>query len=240
MSVKLLPKSKIQELKANERSLEIREGAKLATRVDGLRELHAKTEQSLEQYRVSTLSAINEEITKLNTEKETLIGEVKLLRDEYEVLLPEIPLKREELAKFEKSLKSWEKKLEKREEKAALIEIDVIEALEGADNSRIHAEDDERISRNLIIQTNIKKQEAENVLNVAKSIQERVNREKRDIESSLNLRELGIETKEKELSRKEIELMNTKKQLDDETIKVADIKATLERSLARLKAGRRA
>lgn len=238
MAVKLLPKSEIANLKAKEQEREIKEGVKIATRVDGLRELYSETEQKLEKYRTVTLEKIGEEITSLNSKKEELLGNINQLQGKYDAMMPEMATKRTELAQFEKSLNGWERKLEKREENSSLMEIDVMEALQKAEDSRLHNEDNERISRNLLIQTNEKKYEAEQTLKTARNIQDKIYSDKKDIESSLELRELSIKTKEQELSSKEISLMNDRKEFEKEKIKVADKQATLERSLARLKAGR--
>lgn len=238
MSIKLLPKSEIANLKAKDQEREIKEGIKIATRVDGLRELQSKTEQDLERYRTVTLERIGEEIKSLNSKKEELLGNISQLQGKYDAMLPEMATKRTELAQFEKSLNGWERKLEKREENASLMEIDVMEALEKAEGSRIRNEDNERISRNLLVQSNEKKEESEKTLKTVRKIQDQVYADKKNIEEALNLRELSIQTKENELSSKELSLINEKKEFEKEKIKVLDRQATLDRSLARLKAGR--
>lgn len=238
MSVKLLQKSELQSLKAKERALEVREGVKLATKVDGLRELAVKTEQELEKYRISTLESITKEITKATEEKEKITSELRTLKEEYDLLLPEIPIKRKELAEFEKTLMKWEHKLEKREEKAGLSEIDVAEALDAAESTRIMNEDNERISRNLLIQANKSKIEAEQTLITARNIQDQANKERQESEATLNLRELSIKTKEQELSRTESILMNDQRELINEKRKVDDMRQTLQRSIERIKNNR--
>lgn len=238
MPVKLLPKSQLQALKEKERSIEVREGVKLATRIDGLRQLQANTEQQLETYRVATLTQIGEEISVLNSEKERISAELKLLKEEYEVLMPEIPLKRAELSQFEKKLMSWDKRLEKREGKADLLEIDIAEAMKNAENLFIRHQDNERISRNVLIQANKKREEAESTLVVARNIQERAYKDKDEIETLLSLREISIKSREKELSNKEISIMKQKREIDRKEVKVEDMRQTLERSLDRIRQGR--
>jgi hypothetical protein len=238
MAVKLLPKAAIAELKAKETSREIQEGAKLATRVDGLRTLWAKTEQDFELYKTSTLAAINEEITKANNEKERLTSEIKKMQVKYDTMMPEISMKRQELAQFEKSLTSWDKKLEKREENVLLGEIDIADATKKAEDARIRAENDERISANLLKQANEKKEQAEVVLVIAKNLRTTAEKEKKDIEQSLSLREMAIKAQEQELLTQQMNLQSDRKLLSIEKIRVADMRATLERSLERLKQGR--
>ena len=227
-------------MKAKATSREIQEGAKIATRVDGLRSLWAKTEQDFELYKTSTLTAIQAEITKATEEKEQLTGELRRLKAEYELLLPEIPLKRQELSKFEKRLMSWEKKLEKREEKAGLLEIDVQEAKQKAEFAKARHEDNERISRNLLIQANKKSQEANETLLTAKSILATAEKEKKEMENVLTLREMSIKSQEQELLTNQMNLASDRHLLAIEKAKVADMRATVQRSIERLKAGRMA
>ena len=238
MSVKLLPKSELASLKAKAQGREIQEGAKIATRVDGLRSLWAKTETDFELYKTSTLTAIQAEITKATEEKEQLTTLVNKLKAEYELLLPEIPLKRQELSKFEKRLMSWEKKLEKREEKAGLLEINVQEALQKAEFAKGRHEDNERISRNLLIQANKKSQEANDTLMTAKSIIATAEKEKKEMENVLTLREMSIKSQEQELLTNQMNLASDRHLLAIEKAKVADMRATVQRSIERLRQGR--
>lgn len=240
MGVKLLDKSKLNELKAKERDVEVREGMKIATRIDGLRELFSKTQEELEKHKAATLVQIGREVSVLDAKKEELLGKIGHLQSKYDALLPEMTMKRTELAQFEKSLKGWEKKLEKREESARLMELDVMEALQKTEDSRIRTEDDERIARNLLKEATDNRSESQNTLERARNIEEKVYKDKKEIKESLNLRELSIRANEKDLLEKELLIMKERKEFEKEKVKVNDMRATLERSLERLKAGRRA
>lgn len=238
MGVKLLPKSKLAELKASQTSREIAEGLKVANRVDGLREVWAKTEQDFESYKISALAQINDEISQANIEKDKVFSELRRLKEEYDTLLPEIPMKRAELAKFEKKLFAWERKLEKREEKSALAEIDIAEAVKGAESARFINEDNERISRNILVQANRDREEAKNTLKTARGIHDQAVSEQQSIEAGLILREYAMGTREKEISKKELALINDRGYLEKEREQVKDQRDTLQRSLARIKEGR--
>ena len=238
MGVKLLQKSEIASLKAKAQGREVQEGVKIATRVDGLRELWSKTESDFELYKTSTLAAIQDEVVKANEEKQKIDGELRTLKAEYEQLLPEIPMKRAELAAFEKRLTAWEKKLVKKEDGVALGEIDIAEARQRADFAKVRNEDNERISRNLLIQANKKKQDADEALLKARSIQATAEKEKKDIEQSLSLREMAIKAQEQELLTNQMNLASDRKVLAVEKVRVNDMRQTLERSLERLKQGR--
>jgi hypothetical protein len=238
MALRLLPKSEIASLKAKEQSRQIEEGVKVAKRVDALRETYAKTEQELEAYRIATLGAIGDEIRVLGDKKEKLSGELHDMQQKYDSLMPDISIKRNELRQFEKSLKGWEQKLEKREESAALAEIDVAEAKKKTEMLLISQEDNERISRNLLLDAENKKKEAQTTLDTAKKVRERAYIDHENMDAVLKLREFTIKTKEQDISKKELELMNKERGLDKEKIKVADMRETLDRALKRIKEGR--
>jgi len=236
--IKLLPKSKVAENKAKSDLRNVQEGVKIATRIDGLRELWGKTEQDFEKYKTSTLALINEEINELKGKKEKLIAELREMQSKYDSLMPDISTKRAELYKFEKKLGLWESKLDKREEDAALLEIDVAEALEKAENARIRNEDNERISANLVIQAQEKRTEAKQKLDEAKNLRDKTEIERKEVESGLILREYGIKSKEQELSNKELILINERKELEAEKIILKDRQETLQRTLQRMKENR--
>lgn len=238
MGVKLLSKNEISAQKAKAQGRDIQEGVKIATRVDGLRELWSKTEQDFELYKTSTLAAIQEEIINLSNKKETLIGEVRQMQSKYDSLMPDIATKRTELAQFEKSLTSWDKKLEKREEASLLAELDVSEAVKIAEDARERAENDERISANLLKQANEKKELAQKALISARNIESTAEKEKKEIEQSLLLREMSIKAQEQELLTNQMNLASDRKLLSIEKIKVADMRATVQRSIERLREGR--
>lgn len=238
--IKLLPKSSLQEQKAREKMREISEGAKLASRVDGLRETYSKVEQDLEKYRTATLEAIGKEIKDLDEKKNVLSDEIKVMQRKYDRMMPEISTKRTELAQFEKSLKAWEKKLEKKDESSELMELDVMEAKQKAELSLSVQQDNERITANLLMQADKKRNEAQKTLEIAKTIQEKAHSDKKDIEAEINLREFSIKSKETELSNMELKLITDRKALEVEKVQVADQRATLARAMQRLKEGRHA
>lgn len=87
MVMRLLKKKEIDKLKAADRKREIDEGIKLATRVDGLRQLAASEETQLETFRVETLKSIHEETAEAIIKRDTLTKEVAELEDRKKVAL---------------------------------------------------------------------------------------------------------------------------------------------------------
>jgi chromosome segregation ATPase len=238
--IKLLPKSDLAKEKAKQTSREIQEGVKIATRVDGLRSLWAKTEQDFEKYKIATLGAIQKDIDSLNGKKDNLSVELHEMQSKYDSLMPDIVSKRLELAQFEKSLTSWEKKLDKREEGLNIFEKEVNDSFKKVEDSRIRTEDNERISQNLLHAADEKNKQAQIALSTANNIQDEARISKTEIEKLLNDRENIINEKEKELAEEDLLLMNERKDLDKDKIKVNDMRQTLERSIQRIKEGKRA
>ncbi len=219
---------------------EISEGAKLASRVDGLRETYSKVEQDLEKYRTATLEAIGKEIKDLDGKKNVLSDEIKVMQRKYDRMMPEISTKRTELAQFEKSLKAWEKKLEKKDEASELMELDVMEAKQKSELSFSVQQDNERITANLLTQADKRNKEAQQTLETARAIREVAYSKKHDAEEEISLREFSIKSKETDLLKKEMELEAKEKELNIEQIRVKDQRETLQRALQRLKEGRHA
>lgn len=238
MSVKLLPKSAIAEQKAKAQRREIEEGMKVATRVDGLRQTYAKAEQELEAWRAATLASIGEEIRKLDEKKERLSADINVMQSKCDRMMSEISTKRRELAQFEKSLRTWEKNIGDREEKVLLDELEIAEAKSKAELYLSAQKDNERITANLLVEANKKKNEAQDTLETARKVQEKAYSDKKDIEAEMSLREFSIKTKEQEILKKEMQLDEREKELNIEKIKVNDMRQTLNRSLERIRKGR--
>jgi chromosome segregation ATPase len=239
MPVHLLPKSEIANLKAKQASRDVAEGVKIATRVDGLRELWSKTEQDFEIYKTSTLAAIQKEIDALESKKEKLSEELKQMKVRYDSIIPEITSKQAELAQFKKSLRTWENKLDKREDEVKVSENNANESFKESEVLRINAEDNERITANLLRQATEKRNESQITLETAREVQEKAYELKKEIESALEERENSIKEKEKQLVGDDLLLMNERKNFEIEKIRVNDIRQTLLRSIQRIKEGKR-
>jgi FtsZ-binding cell division protein ZapB len=238
MGVKLLQKSELQNLKAKEQTRQIEEGVKVATRIDGLRELYSKTEQELEKYRTATLMGIQKEISELKEKEDELSAKVKVLQAKYDSMKPDMEAKKAELKEYEKFLGSWDKKLTKREKENSDWELELDDKRQKTEFSLARQEDNERISINLLIEADGKRIEAEQSRQEARNMMAKADTERKDNEAAFILREFSISQKEKELSIMQTELMKGKKELEKEKIQVADQRATLQRSIARIKAGR--
>lgn len=100
--MRLLQRSAVVKAKTNEREQAIAEGAKLAKRVDALRELSAKEEKQLMDFREKTMDTIRVEIERLNQEKRVLVGEIKSLGIERKLLLEPLDASWDEIVRAQK------------------------------------------------------------------------------------------------------------------------------------------
>lgn len=102
MPIKLLPKSEIAKAKVKDRQLEIQEGAKLASRVDNLRETVATEEKALSDFRREALSSIQKDIEELTAHKNALGQEVVFLEERKQAALAPFTVRKAQIRHEEK------------------------------------------------------------------------------------------------------------------------------------------
>lgn len=103
--MKLLPqKSDIEKSKQIERKFQIDQGVELAKNIDDMRELRAREETSLKQWRKQTIAAIQIEINQKNLEKESLNDDIAALREVRQSLLEPLNAEWKELNQAEETL----------------------------------------------------------------------------------------------------------------------------------------
>jgi len=235
MRVKLLPKSELSALKAKQASREIQEGVKIATRVDGLRELWAKTEQDFDAYRTATLSAIQKEIDALGGKRDSLSGELREMRKKYDAMLPGIPVKRKELAQLERNLQTMAEKLDEREHATVSMEIDVANAMKKAEDSVERNLKNESASANALAQSVRNKEESENLLQSTRKIRETAEREKEEAERYFDMRESGIKAREDAILVQQVGNARVARENALERIRITDQWAQLQRTADKLR-----
>ncbi len=130
--IRLLPKSEIDRAKALDRQREIDEGKKLATRVDGLRQTHAKEEAELQSFRSKTLAQIQLEINGEIERLENAKRKVKEKRDELLSLsgpldkawLYYVTSEKKQIAEMKSSIEQKSAQLQAKLEQQALLKKD--------------------------------------------------------------------------------------------------------------------
>jgi hypothetical protein len=238
MPIRLLKKSELATAQSLDRSREIAEGLKISRKVDNLRELQANEEQTLEKFRVETLTAIQAEISGFVASKEALVSEVRELQKKLDGMLPSMAVKRNDLNALKIELEKREKEIGEKTENLNLLEIDIAIALKNAEDSLKRRNTHEEIAKNLHKTAVDKEEEAKGVLTNARITEERALQLQKDVEQSLSLREQGVSEKENMVKAQLEDNLNISRELEQEKIRLADQRGTLERALERIRQNR--
>lgn len=235
MPIKLLTKQEINEKKAQERRLEIEEGAKLARRVDNLRELAVQEEASLASFRAKTLKGIQDEINKLTEEKNLLIKDVNILRDEITEGTRVLKIKETELSERESEIDKRNISIDKRTLGLKILS----KAL--SDESESLKRQIQSMNYGFTIFSEMRK-ETDNNLQESKDIllkiREQINFTAdlfEDIEKELKSKNIEVALRERDISIKEERIKNTFDSLREKELQLLDREQTLEREFNRLK-----
>lgn len=221
--MKLLNKSEIIKNKSLERQQEIEEGAKLARRIDTLRETCTKEEANFSKFRDQSLKTIREEISALSAQRDEMQKRIEFLKEgnnlviygEIDVEWRKIRFKNREIEESHEKLYRRSKELDARQD-----QIDEAQRIANVDRNRLDAEKI-RIRENLENSEESKKKSAE--------ILEKSEKNRDDVEKSLKektqvlvVREASIATREKEvnlkiewLAKEELRLMTKEREIND-------------------------
>lgn len=234
MPMRLLPKSEINVRQAQQKRAEIDEGVKLANRVDNLREIAAREEESLSSFRNNTLKAIAAEIKKAEDERSSILKEVTDLR--------------EEIKEGTKQLVSRETALDDRQKALEKLESDLtgrVSALRTLasklkDQSKQTKEYNDRLVYAHKIIDEIRKEteatygQAREVLTQATTRQDTTFSLSEEVEQELRTRDIAIASKERDLTIREEHFERKKEALRIKELQLIDREQTLEREFTRL------
>jgi hypothetical protein len=142
---------------------------------------------------------------------------------------------KEELRALSAELTKWQKELEKKAEEVLIQELDVAEAFRKAEKSlikQVKAEEKASLSLEKTINNEL---ESNDTLQTARKIKERTEKDRKEIEYALQLRENALALKERAV--REVEKDNTKNAEANaiEKLQLADQRATMQRQLERMK-----
>lgn len=233
--MKLLAKRDIDIQKSLDRQREIDEGVKLSRRVDALRRTQVEEEASLERFRAASVSKIHEEILRESNVRDALHTEVVRLEARREEALR--PLDREmqliatekkELSEIGDVLFSRQAAIEKRETELALLERSVRDEEQRA----------KAMSREVADTLADAQEQKESALiahTAAKRTLESVQTFKEVMEREIKERDAVCAARERDVSIREEWLASDREALELEKVQTADLRATLERAIKRLK-----
>lgn len=232
MAMRLLDKKQIDSQKAVERSRDVQEGLKLARRVDSLREIQAREEKTLQEYRTKTLATIHEEISKETERRDALKKEVKVLEDRKKEALKPLT---EELKRIEDQnkvlLEAQRADIESEGHALARTrERTATESRLAALEKRRAASERER-SRAGLLEAESARKEARDVLQEARGIRDSAVQLKKEVEKELRERDVQMASRERDLGLREEENTKERAALAEEWKLLDDRKQMLARAL---------
>lgn len=233
MSIKLLPKSEIDKLKAEEKRREIEEGRKIAERIDTLRETVSEEEASLERFRVETVSKINDEIIAKTTERDTLEHLLVELREQRVQLLKPLDEEYEGVRIQRLQLTQWEESLTSREESVIEKEGLADEDSKEAQKRLQRAKAQEEIVNIRLSEANRAAKASEDAYVIAKEVKVATDREAKQRLLALTHREDAASLRENNATIVESDLSAREKALQDGNKLLRDREALHERTIKR-------
>lgn len=232
--MKLLSKTDIQLTKAAERKREVDEGAKLARKVDALRELAAKEQTNLTVFREASIKQVKKEIQDAIEEKNVLLNEIELLKEQRKALQKPLDKEWERLEKEKVKLEVLKEDLSLRKIQIVGSERD-LKTLKKEIEVQCKALDKERDQvKSLINQAESIKVEAHVIHKNTTARSEKLQLLQDEREQSVKEREAMVAVREREIVIHEEHLATEQEEINNEKIRLADQRATLERAFERI------
>lgn len=233
--MKLLSKLDVTKNKAVERKREIDEGAKLARKVDGLRQLSAAEESNLTKFREESLKELNKVILSKQKESDDLDEDIKIKKGIRDKLLEPLQVEFDAIDNAKKDIEKLNLDLERREEtlrKATLI-LELEQKQLETSNKQLdtkHRYLDEQLLE-AIVHTN----ELERLRKDSDERNANIKKQEKMVVSDLIRREAAVAIREKDAMLQQEHNKKVAFLHDKERIQLADMRATLERAIKRIK-----
>lgn len=233
--MRLLPKQEISVRQATKQKAEIDEGIKLARRVDSLREIVANEEASLASFRTTTLKTIQDDINKLETERNEVINEVKTLRNEIQEGNKVLDVRENDIKNQEIVLKQYEndinerlnvlkiasEELKKQSKLSSKYYLQTLNAVEIIEDTRLD------IASAYVA--------AQDYLEEALHVNTSATALKAEVENELRTRDIAVASRERDVTIRAEHLDALSKSLDTRELQLIDREQTLEREFNRLR-----
>lgn len=233
--MRLLKKEEIAKAKTLERQATIEEGLKLAHKVDALREILPREQRKLEEFRSETLASIHKDITAADERKTALLTEVKELEARRVAALNPIDALWEEVRKKDAQVTKEIDELDRREAELSAQEQFVKKDLKKAADELKRATNLKESALEASIKADEDREEAQHLLENAAEIKRKADQYKHESEHEIRIGYTQLSNHEKSLTIREAELAKNIKENNEETVRLADMRATLERAFKRIK-----
>ena len=235
MSMRLLQKSAVIQAKAVDRQREVDEGAKLAKRVDSLRQLSATEEKNLLDFRDKTMAAVREEIAPIHYEKQVLLQDIEGLKVQKKLLLQPLDEKWEEVSNAQKICDDWEQELTAREDAIARKEDNISIFKASLDKKAQNITASEEVIKEAIAVATKMADDAKEVLAKARNDAQSIQMQSETVVASLLERENLVAIRERDVQTVKESNTKVRKANIALQIQLADERATLDAGFRELK-----
>lgn len=233
--MKLLPKSEITKLQAQDKKQAIDEGVKLARKIDNLREVASQEEASLDKFRSETLSSINKDISAAALRLGRILSELHELERRKEDALKPIIKETEELEAKKLQFTEEYAKIDSLLAEISHRQVTIEEQKLQVERHLIDTETMKHRQRELLGDAYTERSDATLLATETRQKAEEFAILKAQTESSLAERSQELETLSNVLQKKAEQLEVERLRQTAERVRLADREQTLERELNRLK-----
>lgn len=233
--MKLLSKSDVAKTKGLERKQEIEEGAKLARKVDGLRELSSKEEANITKFREESVKELNSQILSKQEEIDELDKDIKVKKEIRDKLNEPLQTEWDKIDKAKADIESREKDLENRT-------TDVNRGFQKLHDDKFLFDRDKIFFEIEKLNHQKDKDYISSIQGETKALLEEQRRATDSVVNKEYLLNKALKEREQVVAEREravkLEAENNKKvamQHDKERVQLNDMRATLERAIKRIK-----
>lgn len=231
--MKLLLKSQIIKLKSSEKQKEIEEGLKLAKRVDSLREIQAREDKVLKDFRTNTLSEISKETLKESKKLDSLKSEVKDLEERREKALKPLDEELIKLSDRKKEIEEFERIINNRGREVANEKLDLSKRDLELVNKERAVETLNKGAKELFLTADSSNEQAKAKLDESVRVFNKATIDSNGIINKAMEKEKLLEAREKRIFDKEEELRTKEIDLAKQFSVLRDREETLKRNLKR-------
>lgn len=235
MGIRLLPKSEVDRKKAAEQKATIDEGAKLARRIDNLREVAAEEETALETFRVQSVSKINDDIKKKSEERDALDGQIAQKKQELKDAFK--PLEKER-ARLDQERSSLDARREAQDERESMLndrEERVGRDKKAASDALARAETAESVARARLLDADNSAKTALKAEKTATMARDEAVAIREKLKVDFQRRDMIASSRERDVSIKEARLAKEQEELQKGWKLLKDRREMFEREIKRKK-----
>ncbi len=234
MAMKLLPKSDVLAARADEQRRKADEGARIARRVDAVRETLLTEEAKLEEFRRRKVAEIDADIASRRSEREGLKAEVSRLTRERKALLEPLDRERAEVADAKEKARADASEARDRLAEAHREQRSAREAVKKSSDALARALAKEGARREAMLAADADAEAARGHLEMAARVEAGVREMAEKLRAELASRDAECAARERGVTMRETSLQSAEAELAKGWRLLGDREAKLGRSITRL------